>query len=65
MNTGKKLTTANLVLVFSILVLVIVVAVPVILIILTAFFENGKFNIAGVMKFFPIRHLTRHCGIPC
>jgi iron(III) transport system permease protein len=50
MNTGKKLTTANLVLVFSILVLVIVVAVPVILIILTAFFENGKFNIAGVMK---------------
>ena len=50
MNAGKKLTTANLVLVFSILVLVIVVAVPVILIILTAFFENGKFNIAGVMK---------------
>ena len=50
MNTGKKLTTANLVLVFSILVLVIVVAVPVILIILTVFFENGKFNIAGVMK---------------
>ena len=50
MNAGKKLTTANLVLVFSILVLVIVVAVPVILIILTAFFDNGKFNIAGVMK---------------
>jgi len=50
MTTGKKLNTANLVLLFSILVLVIVVAVPVILIILTAFFENGKFNIAGVMK---------------
>jgi iron(III) transport system permease protein len=50
MTTGKKLNTANLVLIFSILVLVIVVAVPVILIILTAFFENGKFNIVGVMK---------------
>jgi len=50
MTMGKKLNTANLVLVFSILVLVIVVAVPVILILITAFFENGKFNIAGVMK---------------
>ncbi len=50
MTSGKKITTANLVLVFSILVLVIVVAVPVVLIIITAFFENGKFNIAGVMK---------------
>ena len=40
MNTGKKLTTASLVLVFSILVLVIVVAVPVILIILTAFLKT-------------------------
>ncbi len=50
MTMGKKLNTANLVLIFSILVLVIVVAVPVILIILTAFFENGKFNIVGVMK---------------
>lgn len=50
MNTGKKINTANLVLIFSILVLVIVVAVPVILIFITAFFENGKFNIAGVMK---------------
>ncbi|PKL06171.1 MAG: iron ABC transporter permease [Spirochaetae bacterium HGW-Spirochaetae-9] len=50
MTMGKKINTANLVLIFSILVLVIVVAVPVILIILTAFFENGKFNIVGVMK---------------
>ena len=50
MNNGKKINTANLVLIFSILVLVIVVAVPVILIFITAFFENGKFNIAGVMK---------------
>ncbi len=50
MTMGKKLNTANLVLVFSLLVLVIVVAVPVILILITAFFENGKFNIAGVMK---------------
>jgi len=31
-------------------VLVVVVAVPVILIFITAFFENGKFNLAGVMK---------------
>ena len=50
MTFGKKFNTANLVLVFSILVLVIVVAVPVILIFITAFFENGKFNLAGVMK---------------
>lgn len=50
MNGGKKFNTANLVLVFSILVLVVVVAVPVILIFITAFFENGKFNLAGVMK---------------
>jgi len=50
MNVGKKFNTANLVLIFSILVLVIVVAVPVILIFITAFFENGRFNIAGVMK---------------
>jgi len=50
MNSGRKINTANLVLIFSILVLVIVVAVPVILIFITAFFENGKFNIAGVMK---------------
>ncbi|HEY9054591.1 MAG TPA: iron ABC transporter permease [Rectinemataceae bacterium] len=50
MTLGKKLNTANLVLIFSILVLVVVVAVPVLLIIITAFFENGKFNMAGVMK---------------
>lgn len=49
-NSSKKLSTANLVLIFSILVLVAVVAIPVILILFTAFFENGKFNIAGVMK---------------
>ena len=50
MNPGKKLNTASLVLIFSILVLVVVVAVPVILIFITAFFENGKFNLSGVMK---------------
>ena len=50
MNAKKTLTTSNLVLLFSILVLVVVVAVPVILIFITAFFENGKFNLAGVAK---------------
>lgn len=50
MNTGKKLSTANVVLFFSILILVVIVAVPVILIFITAFFENGKFNIIGVVK---------------
>lgn len=50
MNTGNKLSTANIVLIFSILILVVVVAVPVILIFITAFFENGKFNIAGIVK---------------
>ncbi|MCE1197021.1 iron ABC transporter permease [bacterium] len=44
------MNTASLVLIFSILVLVVVVAVPVILIFITAFFENGKFNLSGVMK---------------
>lgn len=46
----RKLGAAELVLVFSILVLVIVVAVPVVLIFATAFFENGKFNLAGIVK---------------
>ncbi|SLM11944.1 ABC-type Fe3+ transport system permease component [uncultured spirochete] len=50
MNTGNKLSTANIVLLFSILILVVIVAVPVILIFITAFFENGKFNIAGIAK---------------
>ncbi len=50
MNGQKKLGTANLVLIFSILVLVVVVAVPVVLIFVTAFFENGAFNMAGVVK---------------
>ncbi|HCX96074.1 MAG: ABC transporter permease [Rectinema subterraneum] len=50
MNTGNKLSTANIVLLFSILILVVIVAVPVILIFITAFFENGTFNIAGIAK---------------
>lgn len=50
MNTGNKLSTANIVLLFSILILVVIVAVPVILIFITAFFENGRFNIAGIAK---------------
>ncbi|MDP2791821.1 MAG: iron ABC transporter permease [Rectinemataceae bacterium] len=49
-KTGKKFGTSELVLFFSILVLVVVVAVPVILIFVTAFFENGRFNVAGVVK---------------
>ncbi|MCX7775245.1 MAG: iron ABC transporter permease [Spirochaetaceae bacterium] len=46
----KKLDVSRLVLLFSILILVVIVAVPVLLILVTAFFENGKFNIAGVAK---------------
>jgi len=46
----RKLGAAELILVFSILVLVVVVAVPVVLIFATAFFENGRFNLAGVAK---------------
>jgi len=50
-STGKrKIGAAEIVLVFSILVLVVVVAVPVILIFVTAFFEDGHFNLAGVVK---------------
>jgi iron(III) transport system permease protein len=48
--SGRKIGTSELVLFFSILVLVVVVAVPVILIFVTAFFENGRFNVAGVVK---------------
>ena len=46
----RKIGAAELVLVFSVLVLVVVVAVPVVLILATAFFDDGKFNIAGVSK---------------
>ena len=46
----KKLDVSKIVLLFSILILVVIVAVPVLLILITAFFENGKFNIAGVAK---------------
>lgn len=49
-GSGNKISTANLVLLFSIFVLVVVVAVPVILIFITAFFEDGRFNLAGVVK---------------
>lgn len=54
MTTGlaekKKLDISRIVLLFSILILVVIVAVPVLLILVTAFFENGKFNIAGIAK---------------
>lgn len=46
----KKIDVSTVILIFSILILVVIVAVPVLLIFLTAFFENGKFNIAGVVK---------------
>jgi len=45
-----KLGTAELLLAFSIMVLVVVVAVPVLLIIATAFFDNGRLNVAAIMK---------------
>lgn len=46
----KNISIAQLVLILSILILVIIVAVPVLLILFTAFFENGKLNVAGVVK---------------
>ena len=46
----KNISVAQLVLILSILILVIIVAVPVLLILFTAFFENGKLNVAGVVK---------------
>lgn len=49
-NFIKKISVAQLVLILSILILVIIVAVPVLLILFTAFFENGKLNVAGVVK---------------
>ncbi|MEI0603891.1 iron ABC transporter permease [Brachyspira alvinipulli] len=49
-NFIKKISVAQLVLILSILILVIIVAVPVLLILFTAFFENGKLNVAGVAK---------------
>ncbi len=49
-KTGRKIGTSELVLLFSILVLILVVAVPVLLIFVTAFFENGRFNVAGIVK---------------
>ena len=45
-----KIGTAELLLAFSIMVLVVVVAVPVLLILATAFFENGKLNVQAIMK---------------
>ena len=48
--TKPKISAAQIVLVFSILVLVIVVGIPVILIFLTAFFEDGKLNIPGFVQ---------------
>lgn len=49
-NFIKKISVAQLVLILSILILVVIVAVPVLLILFTAFFENGKLNVAGVVK---------------
>ncbi|HQJ22951.1 MAG TPA: iron ABC transporter permease [Rectinema sp.] len=49
-RTRKKVDVSTIILILSILVLVVFVAIPVILIFITAFFENGKFNIAGVVK---------------
>lgn len=46
----KKFGAAEILLAFSIILLVVVVAVPILLIFTTAFFENGKFNLAGVLK---------------
>ncbi len=50
MKTAGKFDATSLALIFSILVLFVIVAVPVIMIFSTAFFENGAFNIAGVLK---------------
>lgn len=46
----KKIGLAELSLLLSILVLVVIVAVPVLLIFVTAFFKDGRLNIAGVME---------------
>ncbi|MCX7787492.1 MAG: iron ABC transporter permease [Spirochaetes bacterium] len=48
--TKPKISAAQIVLLFSILVLVVVVGIPVILIFLTAFFEDGKLNIPGFLQ---------------
>ncbi len=48
--TKPKISVAQIVLLFSILVLVVVVGIPVILIFLTAFFEDGKLNIPGFVQ---------------
>ena len=48
--TKPKISAAQIVLVFSVLVLVIVVGIPVILIFFTAFFEDGKLNIPGFVQ---------------
>lgn len=49
-NFFKKISVAQVVLIVSILILVIIVAVPVLLILFTAFFEDGKLNVAGIVK---------------
>lgn len=46
----KKIGLAEISLLLSILVLVVIVAVPVLLIFVTAFFKDGRLNIAGVME---------------
>ncbi|HOV37186.1 MAG TPA: iron ABC transporter permease [Spirochaetales bacterium] len=46
----RKITTAEVVLIFSILILLVVVGIPVILIFLTAFFEDGKLNIPAFLQ---------------
>ncbi|MGP1457904.1 MAG: ABC transporter permease [Treponema sp.] len=46
----KKIGLAEVSLLLSILVLVVIVAVPVLLIFVTAFFKDGRLNIAGVTE---------------
>ncbi len=46
----RKFGTAELLLAFSILVLVVIVAIPVVLIFVTAFFDDGKFNLGAVRQ---------------
>ncbi|MBU0927669.1 MAG: iron ABC transporter permease [Spirochaetes bacterium] len=50
LRNKRKFGTAELLLTFSVLVLVVIVAVPVLLIIGTAFFEEGRLNLAAIAK---------------
>ena len=50
MKIKKKFGIAEAVLIFSILILIVVVALPVLMIFFTAFFKEGKINIAGIVE---------------